>query len=256
MEKIRAVIVDDETLAREKLRRLLEAEPDIEILGEAADGEAAVELVLNHSPDLLFLDVQMPELTGFEVLESLGRKRPPCVIFVTAHDQFALRAFEAHAIEYLLKPFDRVRFQNALMRARELTKGQKDASKDYSGQLSNLLRDLQAKSHRRGRLAVRNGQRTVLLKMDEIQWCEAADNYVVLHVGSDRHLLRETMTALEARLDPHLFLRVSRSAMVNVDQIHSVEPLFYGEQLIRLQSGAKVTCSRGYRNRLREFLGE
>lgn len=250
--KIRTLIVDDEALARAKLRQLLAAESDVEIIGEAADGRRAMELILKESPDLLFLDVQMPELDGFGVLAGLGDHRPPCVIFVTAHDKFALQAFEAHAAEYLLKPFGRERFSKALDRARGLLR-QGFSAKGNPSPLAGLLAEAAQRPLAGGRIAVKSEGRILLLKIDELDWIEAADNYAVLHVGKERHILRETMNSLESRLNPERFLRISRSTIVNVDQIRDFEPLFHGEYAVRLRNGAKLTCSRGYRDRLRVF---
>ena len=251
--KIRTLIVDDEALARAKLRQLLAAEPDVEIVGEAADGKRAMELILEESPDLLFLDVQMPELDGFGVLAGLGPDRPACVIFVTAHDKFALQAFEAHAAEYLLKPFGRERFSKALDRARTLLHPG-SPTKGKTSPLAGLLAEAAHRPLAGGRIAVKSEGRILLIKMDELDWVEAADNYAVLHVGKERHVLRETMNSLEARLNPERFLRISRSTIVNVDQIRDFEPLFHGEYTVRLRSGVKLTCSRSYRDRLKQFL--
>lgn len=251
--KIRTLIVDDEALARAKLRQLLAAEADVEIVGEAADGKRALELILEASPDLLFLDVQMPELDGFGVLSGLGDDRPPCVIFVTAHDKFAVQAFEAHAAEYLLKPFGRERLSRALDRARTLLR-QGSAAKADLQPLTGLLAETARRTWAGGRIAVKSEGRILLLKVDELDWIEAADNYAVLHVGKESHVLRETMNSLEGRLDPERFLRLNRSTIVNLEQIRDFEPLFHGEYSVRLRNGVKVTCSRGYRERLRRFI--
>jgi len=246
--KIRTLIVDDESLARERLWQLLQSEPDIEIIGECADGRAAVEAIREHSPDLLFLDVQMPELDGFGVLEAIGTERLPVIVFVTAHDKFALRAFDVHAVDYLLKPFDRERFQAALRRAVERVP-QRDAGA-LDKKISALLAELRPPSPTVERLAVKSGGRVVLVKTEDIDWIEAADNYAELHTGRESHLLRETLSALEARLAPGKFIRISRSAIVNVDRVKELEPLFHGEYQITLFNGVKLTLSRGYRHKL------
>jgi two-component system LytT family response regulator len=246
--KIRTLIVDDESLARERLRQLLQPEPEIEIIGECADGRAAVDAIRKHSPDLLFLDVQMPELDGFAVLEAIGTERLPVIVFVTAHDQFALRAFDVHAVDYLLKPFDRERFQAALRHAMELVP-QRDAGA-LDKRISALLAELKPSSTAVERLAVKSGGRVVLVKTDDIDWIEAADNYVELHAGRESHLLRETLSALEARLAPGKFIRISRSVIVNADRIKELEPLFHGEYQVTLLNGVKLTLSRGYRHKL------
>src|SRR6266478_6735460 len=206
--KTRVLIVDDEPLARERLRQLLEGEPDIEIAGECADGRSAVETISKETPDLVFLDVQMPELDGFGVLEAIGRERMPAVIFVTAHDKFALKAFEVHAVDYLLKPFDRQRFQTALRRA--LGQIQHHQTGELSQRLTALLAEVKPESKRLERLAIKSSGRVIFLKTDDIDWIEAADNYVSLHVGAETHLHRETMSALAEELSPKKFLRISR----------------------------------------------
>jgi two-component system LytT family response regulator len=252
--KIRTLIVDDEALARAKLRQFLSAEPDVEIVGEAGDGASAVDAIITHAPELVFLDVQMPELDGFGVLANVGDRRPRCVIFVTAHDDFALKAFDVHAIDYLLKPYDRDRFVRALSRARELLRATASESSPQTAALSGLLAEVATQRPPAGRIAVKSDGRIVLLKVAEIDWIEAADNYAVLHVGKDSHIVRETMNSLEARLDPEQFLRINRSTIVNIERIRDLEPLFHGEYSVRLHNGTKLTCSRGYKDRLRQFL--
>src|SRR6266478_7358049 len=246
--KTRVLIVDDEPLARERLRQLLEGEPDIEIAGECADGRSAVETISKETPDLVFLDVQMPELDGFGVLEAIGRERMPAIIFVTAHDRFALRAFEVHAVDYLLKPFDRERFQTALNRALDRIKNRQ--SGDLNQRLTALLSEVKPKHLER--LAVKTSGRVIFLKTDDIDWIEAADNYVSLHVGPDTHLYRETMSALAEQLPPKKFLRISRSTIVNVERIKELQPLFHGDYVIILRNGTKLTLSRNYRDALHQ----
>lgn len=246
--KIRTLIVDDEALARERLRQLLESEPEIEIIGECADGRAAVDAIRKHSPDLIFLDVQMPELDGFAVLEAVGTERLPVIVFVTAHDKFALRAFDVHAVDYLLKPFDRERFQAALRRALEQVSQRGAGAMDR--RISALLAELRPPPTALERLAVKSGGRVVLVKTEDVDWIEAADNYVELHAGKETHLLRETLSALEEQLAPKKFIRISRSIIVNADRIKELEPLFHGEYQVTLSNGVKLTLSRGYRNKL------
>jgi len=250
--KTQVLIVDDEPLTRERLRQLVEAEPGLELAGECTNGREAVDAVRKARPDLLFLDVQMPELDGFGVLEELAGERLPAVIFVTAHDRFALRAFEVHAVDYLLKPFDKDRFQTALRRALDRLK------RDDGGlarQISALVADLRPAAKSPERLAVKTGGRVLMLKLDEIDWIESADNYVSLHIGSQEHLHRETMSALEARLPPEKFLRISRSTIVNVDRIKELQPLFHGEYVVILRNGTRLTLSRTYRDRLDQLMG-
>jgi two-component system, LytTR family, response regulator len=251
--KIRALVVDDEPLARERLTSLLASENDIEVVGQCANGAEALGAIQEKTPDLVFLDVQMPELDGFGVLAALEGERRPAVIFVTAHDRFALKAFEVHAIDYLLKPFDRERFQKALDRAREQVKRQQGGQIDE--RLSALLTGL-AQERQLDRIPVKSSGRVVLVKVSEIDWIEAADNYVNLHTGKEAHLHRETMTALEAKLPASKFLRISRSTMVNVDRIKELQPMFHGDYTIILQNGTKLTLSRGYREALNQLLGK
>jgi two-component system LytT family response regulator len=256
MAKVRTLIVDDEPLARERIRQLLTEEEDVEVVGECEDGVAALEAIREQDPDLVFLDVQMPELGGFELLSRLDPARVPAIIFVTAHDQFALKAFEVHALDYLLKPFDQERFQAALSRAREwLARRGKD---DLDTRLTSLLSDLRerAPAKYQERIAVKAGGRVILLKAEEIDWVEAADNYVNLHVGSASHLLRETMNSFEQRLPPDRFLRISRSTIVNLDRVKELQPLFHGEYAVILTDGTRVSLSRNYRERLSVLLGK
>ena len=249
--KIKTLIVDDEPLARERLRKMLEAEMEIELLGECSDGRAAVEAIQEKSPDLVFLDVQMPELDGFGVLEALAGGPMPVVVFVTAHDKFALKAFEVHAVDYLLKPFDRERFQTALRRALDRLKQSQGG--EINQRLSALLADLKPEVKLPGRMAVKVGGRVIFIKLEEIDWLEAADNYVNLHIGAEAHLLRETMAAMEAKLPEEKFLRISRSTIVNIDRIKELQPMFHGEYVVVLRSGAKLTLSRGYRDKLQQL---
>jgi two-component system LytT family response regulator len=253
--KIRVLVVDDEPLARERLRKLLEKEPEIELIGECADGASAVETIHGQSPDLVFLDVQMPELDGFGVLSQLERGKMPAVVFTTAHDQFALKAFEIHAVDYLLKPFGKERFQTALHRA--IDQVRRHHAGDLSQRLSALLADVQSepKSKYAARIAVKSSGRVVFVKVDDLDWVEAADNYVSLHVGNEEHLHRETMAALEAQLPPAKFMRISRSTIVNVDRIKELQPLFHGEYAVILRNGAKLTLSRSYRDKLDALMG-
>ena len=253
--KIRALIVDDEPLARERLMSLLASESDIEVAGQCANGAEALAAIEEKTPDLVFLDVQMPELDGFGVLAALEGEHRPAIIFVTAHDRFALKAFEVHAIDYLLKPFDRERFQKALHRARDQVKRQQGGQMD--DRLAALLAELkQDQTKQLDRIPVKGSGRVVLVKVNDIDWIEAADNYVNLHTGKEAHLHRETMTALEQKLPPSKFLRISRSAMVNVERIKELQPMFHGDYTVILQNGTKLTLSRGYRDALNQLLGK
>ncbi|HYV31703.1 MAG TPA: LytTR family DNA-binding domain-containing protein [Candidatus Binatia bacterium] len=253
--KIRVLVVDDEPLARERVRQLLQEEPDIELIGECPDGLSAVQAIRKHSPELVFLDVQMPELDGFGVLAQVSREKMPAVIFVTAHDQFALKAFEVHAVDYLLKPFDKERFKTALRRAVDQIGRQQ--TRELSQRLGALLADVRTQPRAKypDRLAIRSSGRVVLVKVDDIDWVEAADNYVSLHVGREEHLHRETMSALEAQLPPEKFMRISRSTIVHLDRIKELQPLFHGEYAVILRNGTSLTLSRGYRDKLDQLLG-
>ncbi len=250
MKKNRTLIVDDESLARDRMRQLLQKETEVEIVGECSDGRAAVITIQKKSPDLVFLDVQMPELDGFGVVEAIGAGTRPVIVFVTAHDKFALRAFEIHAVDYLLKPFDRERFQKALQRAVEQVK-QRDNSTLVARQAALIasLRSPQTED----RLAVKSGGHVVWVKLDEVDWIGSADNYAELHVGAKSHLLRETMAALEARLDPKKFVRISRSVIVNAPRIQELKRLFYGGCELILQDGTRLTLSRRYRDKMKQL---
>jgi len=253
--KIRVLVVDDEPLARERVRALLAPEPDVELIGECSDGASAVEAIRRQSPDLVFLDVQMPELDGFGVLGEVGRDKMPAVIFVTAHDQFALKAFDVHAVDYLLKPFDKERFKTALGRA--LDQIQRRQTGDLSQRLSALLADVRPETRPKHleRLAIKSSGRVVFVKVDDIDWIEAADNYVSLHVGAEEHLHRETMASIEGQLPLTKFMRISRSTIVNVDRIKELQPLFHGEYAVILRNGTRLTLSRSYRDKLDQLMG-
>ncbi|HVR36953.1 MAG TPA: LytTR family DNA-binding domain-containing protein [Methylomirabilota bacterium] len=250
--KIRTVIVDDEPLARSRLKTLLKAESDIELLAECATGQEAIETLDAKSPDLVFLDVQMPELSGFDVLDALKQRPLPRIIFVTAHDQFALKAFEVHAIDYLLKPFDRERFQQALDRAREELRRQDPSA--INDRLTALLAELPGTARAPDRLVIKSGGRVILLKLADIDWIEAADNYLNLHLGNETHLHRETLSSIESRLPAGQFLRISRSTIVNVDRIKELQPMFHGDYVVILRNGTRLNLSRTYRDQLQKLL--
>jgi two-component system, LytTR family, response regulator len=252
--KIRTVIVDDEPLARLRVRRLLEADPQIAIVGECGDGEQAVAELRDLRPDLVFLDVQMPAMDGFGVLQSLDAETLPIVIFVTAHDRFALKAFEVHAADYLLKPFDKDRFAAALDLAKKRI-GQGHALAANQN-LQELLRTISASRHGPERLRIKTGGRIYFVRLDEIDWIEAAGNYVRLHVGKEDHLLRETMAAFERKLDPARFVRIHRSTIVNVDRIRELQPAFHGDYVVILQDGRELALSRSCREKLEKSLGD
>jgi two-component system, LytTR family, response regulator len=231
---------------------LLMTEQDIEIVGQCRDGEEAVSAIVDHEPDLVFLDVQMPQMNGFEVIEAVGGDRMPLVIFVTAFDQHALRAFQVRALDYLLKPFDRERFKEALDRARRQV--EREETGDLGRRLLALVKDLRRDQPRAERLVVKSGGRLFFLRADEIDWVEAAGNYVRLHVGTTSHLLRETMNAIEGRLDPEKFFRIHRSRIVNMERIQELQPWLNGEYAVLLRTGTRLTLSRGYREKLQDRL--
>lgn len=253
MNQIRAFIVDDEPLARDWLRVLLAEEPGVTLVGEAGDGREAVAKLKAVKPDLLFLDVQMPELDGFDVLRALDPDSLPVVVFVTAYDQHALKAFDVHALDYILKPFERDRFRLAMERARELLapRGGEAAARRLIG----LLESLRAKAGTLERVAVKTDGVIKLVRLADVDFIEAAGRYVTLHVGKDQHLLRETMNDLEAQLDASVFARVHRSAIVNLDRIKELQTESHGEVTVVLEGGRTLRWSRSYRERLEALLG-
>jgi two-component system LytT family response regulator len=249
---IRVLIIDDEQLPRARIKALLGEDQEIEIIGECADGRKAVAAIKKHAPDLIFLDIQMPVLDGFEVLEAVGNQQMPTVIFVTAYDRYAIRAFEVHALDYLLKPFNRARFNEALHRAKSQIRAQQDGQ--VQRQLLSLLRDLKNGRKYLERLVVKSGGRVCFLRTEEIDWVDAVGNYVRLHVGKNSHLVRGTISALESKLDPDRFLRIHRSRIINVDRIKELNPWFKGEYVVTLKDGTEHKLSRGYREKLNRHL--
>jgi two-component system LytT family response regulator len=251
---IRALVVDDEPVARRGLLRLLRLEPDIEVVGECGDGHAAIAAIATHAPDLVFLDVQMPEIDGFGVVGAVGGDRMPAVVFVTAFDQHAVRAFDAQAIDYVLKPIDPERFRRAVQRARARLARPDDG---FIDRLSTALAAIGREAPPRwpGRLAIRSQGRVRLVDIDAVERIVAAGNYVEIHAGGKTHLLRETMARLEARLDPGRFVRISRAAIVAIARIREVQPLFNGDFVVLMQDGAQANGSRRYRAALDALLG-
>ena len=246
--KIRTLIVDDEPPARELISTLLQDEPDIEVIGACENGSLAVAAIQERSPDLVFLDVQMPGLDGFGVLAALDNQRLPLIVFVTAYDKHAVRAFEVHALDYLLKPFEYDRLRQSVQRARiRLRTRSSDA---YQGCLLGLLADLQATSQSWERLVIRETGRVTFVKIAEIDWIEAEGNYLRLHTGKASHLLRETMGTAETRLASKKFLRLSRSILVNLERVKEWQPLFHGNSIVILADGTRLTVSRAYREKL------
>jgi two-component system LytT family response regulator len=248
----RVLIADDEPLARERLRMLLGGEAWLQVVAECQNGTEAIEAIERLQPDLVFLDVQMPGATGFEVIEAVNPEHMPLVVFVTAFDKYALRAFDVHALDYLLKPFDRERFEQSLSRARQHL--ERPTNGDLERRLLALVQDLRP-APRLERFVIKSGGRVFFVRADEIDWIEAAGNYVKLHVGTDAHLFRETMSTLESRLDADTFFRIHRSHIVNIERVKELQPWFNGEYVVFLRSGTRLTLSRGYREKLQERIG-
>jgi two-component system LytT family response regulator len=245
---MRTLIVDDEAPARERLRRLLAGLEGIEIIGEARDGIQAVEMIEGQRPDLVLLDIQMPGLDGFGVIQALAD--PPAVIFVTAYDEYAIRAFEVHALDYLLKPFSRERLEKAVHRAQEALAGEQD----LATQLGPLLQSLAAEGRYLNRLAVHDRDRIRVLDAEEVDWIGIEEEQVMVHAGDQVYPIRRTLTELEARLDPKRFFRAHRSALVNLNRIQEVIPWFKGSHILRLSTGAEVDLSRAQARALRKIL--
>jgi two-component system LytT family response regulator len=241
---IQALIVDDEPLARERIALMLENESDIKILGQCGDGKSAARAIKNKAPDLVFLDIQLPEMDGFEIIESIPANRLPLIVFVTAYDQFALKAFKVHAVDYLLKPVEGERLAEALDHVRSQMH-LRDPS--HHARLLELLRDLDSHRGRTNRIVLKSEGEVLCLKPSEIDWVESAGNYVCFHVGPTTHIFRETMNQVEHRLREHNFLRIHRSAIVNFDRVKKLKPLLYGDYTVELRDGTKLTLSRAYR---------
>jgi len=246
---ITVLLVDDEPLAREGLRMLLERDPEISAIHEAKDGQEAVEAIRGLKPDLVFLDVQMPEMDGFAVAQEIGANRMPAVVFVTAHDKYAIQAFEINAIDYLLKPVTEERFSKAQARAKMRLR--EKPPDEASRQILSLLETIASPMRSLKRLAVRSAGKTVFVDVEDIDWIEAAENYVQLHAGRAEHLLHVTMNTLEKSLDPELFLRIHRSVMVNVSRIRELQPVMHGEYVVTLVDGVRLQSGRMYSEKLK-----
>jgi len=249
---IRVLLSDDEALARERLRRLMEDESDLEIVAECADGKSAITTIKREKPDLVFLDVQMPEVDGFGVVAAL-KEEMPLTIFVTAYDRYAMKAFEVHALDYLLKPVTQERLSEALDHARKQLQHPSEAM--FQRRVLDMLNELDSRQHAPQRIVIKADGEIVCLKPNEIDWAESAGNYVCLHVGAATHILRETITSLESRLGARQFMRVHRSTLVNVDRIKTLRPSLYGDYAILLRDGTKLTLSRGFRESVLKRLG-
>ncbi|MFZ1700418.1 MAG: LytTR family DNA-binding domain-containing protein [Pyrinomonadaceae bacterium] len=252
-EIIRALIVDDEPPARAVIRKMLADDRDIAIVGECSNGREALAQITEFRPNLLFLDIEMPEMDGFALLDALDGPRIPVVIFVTAYDRYAVKAFDVSAVDYLLKPYDHDRLAVALDRAKANLREKTD--EDRSDQLINLLRNLTARENLLDRFVIKNNGRVVLVPVEDIDWIEACGNYVVLHTVGAKHIVRETMKQTEIRLDPKLFIRIHRSTIVNLARIKELQVHFNEEHLVILKNGKELTLSRRYREKLSEKLG-
>ncbi|HEV8610008.1 MAG TPA: LytTR family DNA-binding domain-containing protein [Thermoanaerobaculia bacterium] len=249
--KIRALIADDEPLAREWVRSAVAEDPDLEVIGEAGDGFEAAEAIRRLKPDLVFLDVQMPGLDGFGVLEALSPEEIPAVVFVTAFDQYAVRAFEAQAVDYLMKPFSRERVEEAVRRVRELVKGK--SLEDFRESIAKIVEKIRRDRSYPEWVLLKAEGKNVFVKVRDIDWIESSRNNVRIHVGQNLYLLHETTTAIASRLDPKRFLRIHRSAIVNIERIRELHPWFNGDYAVILRDGTQLTLSASYRDRLREF---
>jgi two-component system LytT family response regulator len=248
---IRALIVDDEPLARDGIRLLLAEDPEISSITEASNGKQAVSRIRTQAPDLVFLDVQMPEMDGFSVLRKVGPQRFPAVIFVTAYDRYAVEAFEIQAVDYLLKPFTKQRFHQALGRAKlRLESGELSLDR----QVLSILEQMAKGSGYLERLAVKTPRGTIFVNVKDVDWIEAAENYVRLHVGTAEHLIQTTMNAISRKLDPSFFIRIHRSRIVNINKVQSVNPAFHGEYLLKLNSGAELRSGRVYNDQVKALL--
>jgi two-component system, LytTR family, response regulator len=247
-KKIRALIVDDEPLARSLVRKMIGNHPDIEVLGECENGLQAISVIESEKPDLVFLDVQMPEVNGFAVIESLDAEALPHIVFITAFDQYAVKAFEVHALDYLLKPFDQERFDTALDRARKQIQSESNESLN-----ERILALVAAKAQPAGHLVrfiIKSAGRVFFLKSDEIDWIAAEGNYVSLHIGKGAHLFRAAIGTLEQQLDPAKFRRIHRSTIVNIDRIKQLQPWSRGDYQVVLKDGTELRLSHGFRQNL------
>ena len=252
MPELRVLIVDDEPLARDRIREMLARETGVAVVGEARNGAEAAVLAAEHDPDLVFLNVQMPEVDGFGVLAAVRDTRLPAVIFVTAYDEYALKAFEVHAQDYLLKPFDADRFHSAFRRAADRIRSERTNTSHE--RLLTLLEGIERERPRRTRIPIRSGGSIFFLPVEDIDWIEAADNYVRIHSKGDVHVLRQTLQHMEESLGAQSFVRIHRSSIVNVDRIREIQPWFGGEYVILLRDGTKLQTSRRYRSRLEAFI--
>lgn len=251
---IRALIIDDEPLLRERVRTLLTEYRDIELVGECRDGQEAANMILAERPDLIFLDIQMPELDGFEVIKAISDEYLPAIVFITAFDEYAIRAFEVNAIDYLLKPINESRFEQAMQRTIDRLKQPDRHEPDFDRKLQDLISGLRTSQSYTTRFVVRSGSKLSFVRASDVDWIDVADNYVRLHVSGREHLVRDTLKSVESQLNPEMFVRVHRSIIINLDRVESVEPYFHGEYVITIKDGARLRTSRSYSERLRTLL--
>jgi two-component system, LytTR family, response regulator len=251
---IRTIIADDEHLSRQKLSLLLSSEPGVQVVAECQNGEQTVDAVHAHKPDLLLIDIRMPDMDGFDVLAKIAEDEMPVVVFTTAYDQFAIRAFDAHALDYLLKPFERERLHQAIERTRaELLKSH---NLNLTSRIFDMLAQKTEPKQADDRMVIRAGGKVVFLDVKEIDWIEAAANYVKLNAGKDSYLLREGIGSMAERLDPERFVRIHRSVIVNVRKIRELQPCDSGEYIAVLKNGKELSCSRGYRAQVQRLISK
>jgi len=251
VSSIKALIVDDEPLARDRIREMLKDHPEVEVIAEARNGREAIDSVANHNPDLVFLDIQMPDLDGFDVLRNLDVAQLPVIIFVTAYDQYALRAFDVHAVDYLTKPFDRERFAAAVEQAKVYLKGAKEPD---TARILHMLQELKAGTRYLERFAIKNGETVFFVRAEDVDAIEAQGNYVRLNLAGSSHLLRDTLNNIESQINPRMFVRIHRRTIVNIDRIKEVQTWARGEYRVVLSTGAHYTLSRGYRQHFEKFI--
>lgn len=249
--KIRTLVADDEPLARKRLIKLLKEDAGVEVVEVCANGKEAIEQINEKHPDLVFLDIQMPEINGFDVLQNLDQEHVPAIIFVTAYDEYALKAFEVHALDYLMKPFNKERFRDSLNRAKTAIK--QDNKTLIGNKIEHLLEYLDPPKESLSRILVKSSGWYFFLKVSDIDWIESAGNYVRIHSGKNNYLIRETMINMEKKLDSDLFFRIHRSTIVNVDKVKELEQWFHGDYQVTMHSGEKLTMSRNYKELLHKF---
>lgn len=249
--KIRAIVVDDEPLACKRLVKLLSEEEDVEVVEVCANGKEAIDEINEQNPDLVFLDIQMPEINGFEVLQHIESDRVPAIIFVTAYDEYALKAFEVHALDYLMKPFNKARFRDSLQRAKNSIKS--NGNTEVGEKIENLLEYLNPEQDSLSRILIKTSSRYFFLKADEIDWIESAGNYVRIHSGKNNYLIRETMINMEKKLDDDKFFRIHRSTIINVEKVKELEQWFHGDYQVIMYNDEKLTMSRNYKDLLERF---